>query len=368
MARGAEEALPHCRCLPHPVTDGGEGFAEAMTIAAGGEMLSAEVTGPLPGQRVRALWGYVVSTRTAFIEMAQAAGLVLVPVADRDPKITTTYGVGELVRIAVGRGATSVVMGLGGSATTDGGSGMMEALGVRFLDDQGRRLPRGGAALGRLATIDTTGLRPGLSRVRFSAACDVSNPLTGPEGAAVVYAPQKGGTPEDVAILDAALVHYRDVLRGTFSVDVQDVPGTGAAGGLGAALVAFLGARMERGVDLVLDATGFDRSLDDADVVLTGEGRLDRQIRYGKALSGILERARRRGRPVIAIVGTTEGDAASYTGVGGFDAVYRLIDASGGVDAAMHDAAALLTRVTREALHAWALQAGIQDSTTMSIP
>ena len=146
MARGAEEALTPCRCLLHPVSDGGEGFAETMTVAAGGELFSAEVNGPLPGQRLRAQWGYVASTRTAFIEMAQAAGLTLVPAADRDPKITTTYGVGELVRIAVGRGATSVVMGLGGSATTDGGSGMMEALGVRFLDEQGERLPRGGGA------------------------------------------------------------------------------------------------------------------------------------------------------------------------------------------------------------------------------
>lgn len=308
----------------------------------GGNMREADVCGPLPGDRVRAAWGYVEGEHLAILEMARAAGLGLVPEAKRDPRTTTTYGVGELIRAALDGGARSFVIGIGGSATNDGGAGMAQALGVRFLDAAGRRIAPGGAGLCHLERIDASSLDPRLKETTVVVACDVQNPLTGPEGATAVYAPQKGATPEMVVHLEQCLCRYRDVLRAQLGVDVQQIPGTGAAGGLGAGLVVFCRGRLQSGIDLVLDVTRFDGKLKEADVVITGEGRVDAQTRHGKALSGLLRRTGAAGVPVLAVAGQVDGDRALLVGPGGFADIISLVDAGTPPHMAMADAASLV--------------------------
>ncbi len=244
--------------------------------------------------------------------------------------------------------AQSFVMGIGGSATNDGGVGMAEALGARFLDAAGAPLGRGGAALKSLAAVDISGLDQRLKGKPFTVACDVHNPLTGPDGASLIYGPQKGASTSDVELLDDALGRYRSVLTQQLGVDVQSIPGSGAAGGLGAGLVAFCGARLKRGIDVVLDATGFEERLRQADLVITGEGKLDAQLRFGKALAGVLGRARIAGKPVAAVVGMLEGEKAEYMREGAFLDLISLVDASTPPERAMMDARGLVqTRATQ---------------------
>jgi glycerate kinase len=258
--------------------------------------------------------------------MAEAAGLTLVPEGKRNPLITTTAGVGELMRKALDRGARTLLIGIGGSATNDGGAGMAQGLGAAFLDATGAHLPPGGRALLDLAHLDMRGFDPRIRAARVIVACDVRNPLTGPEGASAVFGPQKGATPDDVATLDAALSRYRALLRDVLHLDVQQWAGGGAAGGLGAGLVAFCGAQLLSGVDLVLDQTGFDAALAGADVVLTGEGRIDSQTRFGKVLAGVLARARTCGVPVAAVVGDIQGRREDFIGSHWFLDLATLVD------------------------------------------
>jgi glycerate kinase len=336
--------------VEHPVSDGGEGLVDVLAGAMGGAIVATEVVGPLPGQRVTAQWGISPDGSTAIIEMAQAAGLLLVSPGRRDPRIATTYGVGELIRAALDRGVRSLIIGIGGSATNDGGAGMAEALGARFFDSAGAPLERGGAHLKRLAAIDLQNLDPRLASVTVDVACDVRNPLLGEAGASAVYGPQKGASPEDVLRLDEALAAYRDVIRETLGIDVQVIPGSGAAGGLGAGLAAFCHARLRRGIDIVLDATGFDERLRAADLVITGEGTIDAQTWAGKAISGILERAHRVSRPVVAVVGIMAGRPDDFLGEGGLLAITQLVNASTPQENAMHNAPGLLQIRTRELL------------------
>ncbi len=326
MREGVRDALPDARVVMIPLSDGGEGLLGVLLPTLGGEMCTAMVSGPLPGQQVNARWGYVESSHTAIVEMAEAAGLGLVPEDQRDPLVTTTFGVGELVRHALDRGARTLLIGIGGSATNDGGAGMAQALGVRLLDDAGNMLPRGGAALLHLTSIDMEGIDPRIKEATIGVACDVRNPLTGPEGASAVFGPQKGASPRDVALLDAALTRYRKLLQNTVHIDVQQAAGSGAAGGLGAGLLAFCGATLRPGIDLVLDRTGFDVALAKTDLVLTGEGRIDSQTRYGKVLSGVLFRAQRLGIPVAAIVGDMRGKRSDFVGTEGFLDLTILVD------------------------------------------
>lgn len=348
MGEGVRDALPQARVVAIPLSDGGEGLLGVLLPALGGEINRALVPGPLPGQQVEARWGYVGRSRTAVIEMAEAAGLGLVPAGQCNPLITTTYGVGELIRIALDGGAQTILVGIGGSATNDGGAGMAQALGVGLLDAAGTPLRPGGAALFDLTSIDMSGLDPRLRETNIIVACDVRNPLTGPEGASVVFGPQKGASPADVVRLDAALARFRDVLLDVLFVDVQLIPGSGAAGGLGAGLVAFCGAVLRSGIDLVLEQAGFDAALSGADLVLTGEGRLDDQTRFGKVLSGVLHRAHERSIPVAAVVGDVRGRREDFVGPGKYLDIIALVDERTTFEDAIENARFHVRRTTAE--------------------
>ncbi len=350
MASGVNDACPGARTLLHPVADGGEGLVDLLVPALDGVMAVTRVHGPLPGQHVDARWGYVGSRRLAIIEMAQAAGLNLVPGAERDPRLTTTLGVGELMLAALDRGAHEILMGIGGSATNDGGAGMATALGVRFLDREGRPLAPGGAALRNLVRIDRSSCDPRLSALAVTVACDVQNPLTGPEGASIVYGPQKGATTAIALELDQSLRQYAARIRDGLGIDVELMPGSGAAGGLGAGLAAFCSARLRSGIDIVLDATGFDEKLGQADLVLTGEGMIDAQTTFGKALAGVVKRAQKAHRPVVAIAGNIQGDRSTLLRSDAFRFVASLVDDVTTVEVAMTRAGELLRAKTAEVM------------------
>ncbi|GAB6875865.1 glycerate kinase [Thermaerobacter litoralis] len=305
MARGVARSWPGARTTLLPLADGGEGTAAALVRATGGRWVQRQVAGPL-GQPVQARWGLLGDGQTAVVEMAAASGLLLVPPGRRRPLEATTYGTGELIRDALDHGCRRLLVAIGGSATTDGGTGMLAALGARFLDAAGQPLPPGGGSLNRLDRIDLSGLDPRLAQVTLEVACDVDNPLTGPRGAARVYGPQKGATPEQVEILEAGLSRLAEVAARTLGRDLRDEPGAGAAGGLGFGLVAFLGARLRPGAELVMDAAGFDRHLEEADLVLTGEGRTDAQTLAGKLVARVAARCQARGRPVIVLSGAVD--------------------------------------------------------------
>lgn len=291
------------------MADGGEGTLDALLAALGGDRFTETVSGPL-GDPVRAEFAVVSAEegRLAVVEMARASGLPLISPARRDPKRTTTRGTGELILAACRTGVGRVLVCIGGSATNDGGAGMAQAVGVRLLDARGRDLPPGGAALLDLAAIDMSGLDPSVAGATFVVATDVDNPLVGPQGASAVYGPQKGASPEDVALLDSALGHLAAVIHRDLGRDVRDEPGAGAAGGLGAGLIAFLGARLRPGVDVVMEAVGLRQRMEKADVVVTGEGMFDEQSLHGKAPAGVLRAAAEYGLPAVVLCGQKRTD------------------------------------------------------------
>ncbi len=350
MHAGVRGVLPDAQVSVIPVADGGEGTVRALVAVTGGELRTATVTGPL-GEPVRAEYGILGGTNagTAVIEMAAASGLPLVPPARREPRVTTTYGTGELIRAALDAGCTSILIGIGGSATNDGGAGMAQALGVRFLDEEGHELPFGGAALARLRSIDASGLDRRLAATTVRVACDVTNPLTGPEGASAVYGPQKGATPAIVAELDDALATFAERIRHDIGIDVEATPGAGAAGGLGAGLMAFAHAELLPGARLVFDALKFDERIRDADLVITAEGRLDAQTAFGKSVGAVAEAARRQGARVIALAGSLAIDDEALAALG-IDAAIPLPDGPMTLDESMQRAAELTTKATARAL------------------
>ncbi len=299
---GVLSILPDAETVLSPVADGGDGTLETLIEGSGGEIRSVEVTGPL-GERRVAEWGAMGDGETAVIEMARTSGLALVPLELRNPLTTTTYGLGEAVLAALDDGFKRFIVGIGGSATNDAGAGMAQALGAYLLDADGRSLPSGGGALAKLHSIDLSRIPTLLRECSFMVACDVTNPLTGPEGASAIYGPQKGATPDTVQILDDALGNFAEVVRRDLNIDIEYMQGSGAAGGLGGGMVAFLGAELRRGVDIVLDIVDIERSLDGVELVITGEGALDYQTVYNKAPVGVAQRAAQRGIPVIAITG-----------------------------------------------------------------
>lgn len=316
IARGVRRVLPKAEIFTCPMADGGEGLGDCLHAALGGEKHILMVTGPL-GQPVTAEW-VALDTQTAVIEMAAASGLALVPRLARNPLQATSFGTGELMRAALDAGCRRIIVGVGGSATSDGGTGMAQALGVRFLDAGGSPLPAGVPALLNLAGIDMSGLHPALAEAEVIAACDVSNPLCGPLGAAYVYAPQKGASPEQVALLDAALARLGQVAAADLGKDLACCPGAGGGGGMGYGLMTFAGAGLVSGLDLVCRLTGFDELLAaGADLVITGEGQINEQTLYGKVPAGIASRAKKHGIPVLALAGSValSAQAAAQHGI-----------------------------------------------------
>ncbi len=312
LEKAARRHFPGCSCVAVPMADGGEGTVDAVVAACGGDKRAARVAGPL-GVATDAEYGVLPNGR-AIIEMAAASGLTCIADAERNPLATSTYGTGELILDALEHGARDVTIALGGSATNDGGMGMARALGVRFLDDDGAELTGCGADLARVQKIDFSGLNSHVAMTRFTMMCDVDNPLVGPEGASAVFGPQKGATPEQVKELDAGMANYACVLQRTFGQSF-DVPGAGAAGGLGAACLAFLGAQSQRGVEHVIDLVGLDEALANADLCVTGEGRLDAQTARGKVVAGVAAACERAGVPCVAVVGSARVGAAAISGL-----------------------------------------------------
>jgi len=322
IARGLRRALPDAEIVAVPMADGGEGTVDALVAATRGTLKTVNVHGPLGGS-VDASFGVSGDGRTAFIEMAAASGLMLVPADLRDPMAATTFGTGELLRHALDTGAGNVVMGIGGSATNDGGAGMAQALGFALLDEAGQELEPGGLALAKLARIDATGSHPSLRDVEIRVAADVDNPLCGPNGASAVYGPQKGADAALLETLDRALGHFAGIIERDLGVSVRNVPGAGAAGGLGAGLMAFTGARMGSGVELVAEACGLADTIVGAGLVITGEGRLDSQSLSGKTPVGVARLAKTKGIEVVAFAGILDADEGALRRVG-IDAAFAI--------------------------------------------
>lgn len=302
IQRGVNAAEPAAQTVLLPVADGGDGTLHALVDATGGQFFESKVQGPL-GRPIEASWGVMGDGVTAVIEMARPSGLALLPPERRDPLITTTWGTGEIMKEALEKGFRRIIVGLGGSATNDGGAGMAGALGARFLDAQGRDLALGGAALANLSRIDLSGLHPGLADAVVIGATDVTNPLCGPTGASAVYGPQKGASAEMVDQLDAALGNFAAVVERDVGKDVQERPRCGAAGGLGAGLIAFTRGELRSGIDMVCEVLGFDDHLAEADLVITGEGRADRSTIFDKAPVGVARRAIAKGVPTVLLAG-----------------------------------------------------------------
>lgn len=307
LTKAAKQVFPECECIGVSVADGGEGTVDAVLSATGGSRVPVPVHDPLM-RHIQASYGKIDNNR-AMIEMSAASGLPLLSEEERNPAKTTSYGTGELIAAALRAGCRDITVAIGGSATNDGGMGCMCALGVRFLDNEGRELAGTGENLGLVKHIDMGGLLPEVKKASFTVICDVTNPLCGEQGATYTYGPQKGGTPEQLRKLEVGMCSYRDVISEEFGVNLDNIPGSGAAGGLGGALAAFLQANLKSGIETVLDLIDFDTYLQGVSLVITGEGRLDGQSCYGKVVQGVGIRCKKHGIPAVALVGST-GDGA----------------------------------------------------------
>lgn len=353
IQRGVLRAIPDAETILIPVADGGDGTLAALIDTTGGTYHEATVTGPL-GDPIVARWGVMGDGETAVIEMALASGLALIPDDRRDPRRATTYGTGELIRAALDDGYRRVIVGLGGSATNDGGTGMASALGARFQDAQGAQLPPGGAALAGLVRVDATALHPALSEATIIGATDVTNPLCGETGASAIFGPQKGATPAIVSELDGCLANYARVVQSDLGMDVLHTPGSGAAGGLGAGLIAFAGAELRSGIDMVCDVLDFDRHAPGADIVITGEGRADRSTAFDKAPVGIARRAGQFGVPTVLMAGSLgAGYEALYEH--GIDAILPIAEEPTDLESSLRRGAELLERAAERALRLYGL-------------
>lgn len=353
IALGLAQVWPQATLVKCPMADGGEGTVESILAACEGELRRTRVRGPL-GAPVDAAWGWLPHNRTAIIEMAEASGLQRVPPGQRDACITSTFGTGELIRAALDAGAQRVILAIGGSATNDGGAGTMQALGVKLLDAQNQTLVPGGLALAQLARVDISELDPRLAHVRFDIAADVNNPLCGPHGASAIFGPQKGASPAQVQQLDQALGHFADLCAEALDKDVRDEPGCGAAGGLGFAAKAFLGAQFQAGVEVVAELVGLAEAVKDADLVITGEGRFDAQTLRGKTPFGVARIAKQHNVPVIVIAGTLgEGYQELYNH--GIDAAFALTSGPMTLEQACAEAPRLLRERATDIARVWRL-------------
>ncbi|HGY3717670.1 TPA: glycerate 2-kinase [Citrobacter gillenii] len=336
IEKGFREIFPDAHYVSVPLADGGEGTVEAMIAATQGTEHSAWVTGPL-GEKVNASWGMSGDGNTAFIEMAAASGLALVPPEKRNPLITTSRGTGELILKALESGAQNIIIGIGGSATNDGGAGMVQALGAKLCDANGTEIGYGGGCLNNLNAIDISGLDPRLKTCSIRVACDVTNPLTGENGASRIFGPQKGATEERIIELDRNLSHFADIIKKSLRVDVKDVPGAGAAGGMGAALMAFLGAELRSGIEIVTQALNLEEHIHDCTLVVTGEGRIDSQSIHGKVPVGVASVAKKYRKPVIGIAGSLTRDVGVVHQYG-IDAVFSVLTSIGSLEEAFRGA------------------------------
>lgn len=321
---GILAAKPDAEVIVKPLADGGEGTTDALIEGMNGERIDLTVTGPMHTP-VDAYYGYLKDTNTAVMEMASAAGITLVPDSEKNPLLATSYGVGEMINDAIQRGCRNFIIGIGGSVTNDGGIGMLKALGVRFLDENGEDAGEGGQALAKVARIDVSGMNPLLKECHIQVACDVNNPLCGENGSTYVYGPQKGVTEDMKKTLDETMVHFARVTSETLENDYMNTPGAGAAGGLGYAFLAYTGAALTPGIELILDAVGLEEELSGADVVVTGEGRLDFQTAMGKAPVGVARLAKKYNAKVIAFAGsvTKEATACNKEGIDAFFPILR---------------------------------------------
>lgn len=343
IENGLKKILPEASFVKVPMADGGEGTVQSLVDATGGKIITKTVTGPL-GTPVEAFFGISGDEKTAVIEMAAASGLHLVSPGDRNPLITTTRGTGELIAAALDYGVEQIIIGIGGSATNDGGAGMARALGIMLLDSDGKEIGEGGGALNSLAAVNIAGLDKRLKSVKIDVACDVDNPLTGMRGASHIFGPQKGATQEMVKALDNNLHHFADIIHKDLGKDIEHVSGAGAAGGLGGGLMAFLSAELKRGVDIVLEATKLETHLLDADFVITGEGKIDAQTIFGKTPIGVAKTAKRQNVPVIAIAGNVASDS-EIVHEHGIDAVFSIVPGVIALEDAFENASTYVERI-----------------------
>jgi len=315
IEKGIREVFPEAEIIKIPMADGGDGTVECLVNATGGEILREKIIGPL-GNEILAHYGILGDKKTAVIEMAAASGLTLVPENKRNPLMTTTYGTGQLIKAALNQGCRKMIIGIGGSATNDGGAGMVQALGVKLLDQEGKEVGFGGGELKKIVKIDTSCMDNRLSDLKVLVASDVNNPLCGPQGASRIYGPQKGATPETIEELDESLAYFAELIKRDLNKDVKDIPGAGAAGGLGASLMAFLNAELRPGIEIMIEAVKLEQAIKDADLVITGEGKIDSQTIYGKAPIGVAKIAKKYNVPVVAVAAIIEEDSRIFQSYG----------------------------------------------------
>lgn len=358
IERGFRAIFPLATYVSIPLADGGEGTVEAMISATGGTKMKENVKGPL-GTDVAAFWGLSGDGKTAFIEMAAASGLEQIPPALRDPLRTTSFGTGQLIRAALASGVNHIIIGIGGSATNDGGAGMIQALGGRLLDRAGNDIGWGGGSLSEIAAIDMRRFEPRVKQCRIDVACDVTNPLTGPNGASWVFGPQKGATPAVVELLDNNLRHYAGVIKHQLNIEVDGIAGAGAAGGMGAALLAFCGASLRKGIEIVTEALELERHIKDCDLVVTGEGRIDGQSINGKVPIGVAAIAKKHRKPVIGIAGSLSCDV-DVVYQQGIDAVFSVIYEICSLEQAMLNASDNVTKTARNVAAALRCMNGVR--------
>lgn len=324
IEKGIHKVFPEAEVTLIPMADGGEGTVQSLVDATGGQVIKLTVNDPLM-RDIEGFLGILGDKETAVIEMAAASGLDLLKEQEKDPWVTTTYGTGQLIKKALDSGSKKIIIGIGGSATNDGGAGMAEALGVKLLDSQGNQIIRGGGGLKELMAIDSSGLDPGISRAQILVACDVNNPLVGENGASQVYGPQKGADHKKVGALDENLKHFASIIKRDLDKDILEVPGSGAAGGLGGGLMAFLDAQLKPGFEIIKEIVDLEQKMKGADLVITGEGRIDFQTQFGKTPFGVAQVAGKFGIPVIALAGTL-GDGHQVLYEQGIDVMFSILD------------------------------------------
>lgn len=344
IEKGIRRVFADAEVLSIPMADGGEGTVQSLVDSTKGRVVKVRVKGPLL-KEVDAFYGILGDGNTAVIEMAAASGLPLLREDERNPMKTTTYGTGEIIKHALDMGCKKIIIGIGGSATNDGGAGMIKALGAKLLDGDGNDIGYGGESLGRLEAIDLSNMDKRLETCKVVAACDVDNPLVGPRGASYVFGPQKGADEAMVKVLDKNLEHYAEVIERTMGISIKDYPGAGAAGGLGGGLLTFLGAELKRGIDIVIEAVGFEEKVRDTDLVITGEGMMDYQTQYGKTPYGVAQIAKKYNIPVIAVVGSMGNNAEVLYDLG-FNGIFSIIDRPMTLTQAMSEGAVLLQKTS----------------------